>query len=264
MTRFYGREFLPQFFALILSALIIHSFFSLVIRPEANAQLHEAEQLNLAAPRTISILLKDYEQEACFILLFWSLGIIGLKVRDVHSQHKLLGSQYLKLDDGVSILPDDTKDHSRSLQSLGDDEKEALLPRVLLSALDRFGSSMDIRSAAEAAKNTSVSEADRLEAELSMVRYIAWAIPSIGFIGTVRGIGEALGKAGEAISGNIAGITESLGVAFNSTLVALMISILLMFLLHQLQLMQDRLVLGVDEYCERNLLARFRETSREK
>ena len=126
MTRFYGREFLPQFFALILSALIIHSFFSLVIRPEANAQLHEAEQLNLAAPRTISILLKDYEQEACFILLFWSLGIIGLKVRDVHSQHKLLGSQYLKLDDGVSILPDDTKDHSRSLQSLDDDEKEAL------------------------------------------------------------------------------------------------------------------------------------------
>ena len=48
-----------------------------------------------------------------------------------------------------------------------------------------------------------------------MIRYIVWAIPSIGFIGTVRGIGQALGQAHRAVEGDIVGVTASLGVAFS-------------------------------------------------
>jgi biopolymer transport protein ExbB/TolQ len=87
-----------------------------------------------------------------------------------------------------------------------------------------------------------------------MIRYIAWAIPSIGFIGTVRGIGAALGEAHKAVEGDIAGVTENLGVAFNSTFVALMISIVVMFLVHQLQLLQDRLVFDSQTYVDHNLI----------
>ena len=90
-----------------------------------------------------------------------------------------------------------------------------------------------------------------------MVRYIAWAIPSIGFIGTVRGIGEALGQAHKAVEGNIAGVTQSLGVAFNSTFIALLISIVLMFLLHQLQLQQERLVMETEGYVDQHLIQRL-------
>ena len=97
-------------------------------------------------------------------------------------------------------------------------------------------------------------ESDRLDSELSMVRYIAWAIPSIGFIGTVRGIGDALAQAYKAVEGDISGVTASLGVAFNSTFVALVLSIVLMFCLHQLQLTQERLVLDCQRYCDKRLL----------
>ena len=93
-----------------------------------------------------------------------------------------------------------------------------------------------------------------METELTIVRYIAWAIPSIGFLGTVRVIGTALGQAYQAVSGDIVGVTQSLGVAFNSTFVALVVSILLMFLLHQLQLLQDRLVLDCQNYCDARLI----------
>src|SRR3546814_16418854 len=77
---------------------------------------------------------------------------------------------------------------------------------------------------------------------LAMVRYIAWAIPSIGFIGTVRGIGQALGLAYKAVEGDITGVTSALGLAFNSTLIAMVLSIVLMFVLYQFQLTKDRLV----------------------
>ena len=97
-------------------------------------------------------------------------------------------------------------------------------------------------------------EAERLDSELSMVRYIAWAIPSIGFIGTVRGIGEALGQAYKAVEGDISGVTASLGVAFNSTFVALILSIIIMFCLHQLQLSQERLVLDCQRCADQQLL----------
>ena len=104
------------------------------------------------------------------------------------------------------------------------------------------------------------SEAERLDSELSMLRYIAWAIPAIGFIGTVRGIGDALSQAHKAVTGDISGVTEGLGVAFNSTLIALLLSILLMFLLQQLQQRQERLVLDSETYLDqtviRNLQAR--------
>ena len=83
----------------------------------------------------------------------------------------------------------------------------------------------------ETAHGVCESGAERLESELSMVRYIAWVIPSIGFIGTVRGIGEALGQAHKAVEGDIAGVTQSLGGAVNSTFIALLISIVLMLLL---------------------------------
>ena len=87
-----------------------------------------------------------------------------------------------------------------------------------------------------------------------MIRYLAWAIPSIGFIGTVRGIGRALSLAYQAVEGDITGVTESLGVAFNSTFVALLLSLVLMFLVHQLQLMQERLVLESESYCDDRLI----------
>ena len=87
-----------------------------------------------------------------------------------------------------------------------------------------------------------------------MIRYLIWAIPSIGFIGTVRGIGQALSQADQALAGNIAGMTNSLGIAFNSTLVALIISIFLMLLLHQLQRIQDGLIVDIRAYCETHIM----------
>ncbi|MCK5376047.1 MAG: MotA/TolQ/ExbB proton channel family protein, partial [Acidobacteria bacterium] len=129
-----------------------------------------------------------------------------------------------------------------------------LLPRALLAALHRFGATGSIQDASDTAHSTAETESERLDSELAMVRYIAWAIPSIGFIGTVRGIGAALGQAHRAVEGDITGVTLNLGVAFNSTFIALLISIVLMFLLHQLQLRQERLVLDTETYVDSHLI----------
>jgi biopolymer transport protein ExbB/TolQ len=169
-------------------------------------------------------------------------------------ERQFLNRPLLDVPGGTRILPEDTRQYSRPLQALPSSEREFLLPRTLLAALQRFGSTQNIQDVATAVKDVCETQADRLDSELSMIRYIVWAIPSIGFIGTVRGIGQALGQAHRAVEGDIVGVTMSLGVAFNSTFIALIISLFIMFIMHQLQLMQERLVLDAQSYCDINLM----------
>ena len=126
------------------------------------------------------------------------------------------------------------------------------------TAIQRFAATRNVQDSATSLRNVCESEGERLESELSTIRYIAWAIPSVGFIGTVRGIGAALSQANKAVEGDITGVTQSLGVAFNSTFIALVISIVLMFFIHQLQLMQERLVLDSESYGDLHLISRLR------
>jgi len=252
-------EFVYQLFALIIAIILVHAFYTTVIRPNAAQMIEEQNAAVAANPdhvreRHVSILIKDFEQEACFILGLWALAIMGFKTSQVLSERRLLEVDLVPVAEGMRILPEDTREFARQVQALPDDSQRMLLPRALLNALRRFRSTRSIQDVSTSTHTICESEADRLESELSMIRYISWAIPSIGFIGTVRGIGEALAQADKAVQGDIAGVTQSLGVAFNSTFIALLISIFLMFLVHQLQLLQERLVFDSENYCNDKLI----------
>ena len=248
-------EFIYQAIALIVAVIVVHLVYVTVVRPNADATLAaQAAQAQVekdfVPERSLYVVLRDYEQESCFILALWAMSIMGLKTRNSLRERRMLQQRYIEVTEGMSILPQDTREYSRPLQALPEQTRRNLLPRALLAALQRFASTSNVQDVSTAVRAVCETESDRLDSELAMVRYIAWAIPSIGFIGTVRGIGDALGQAYQAVEGNIAGVTESLGVAFNSTFVALVISIVVMFLMHQLQLVQERLVLDTQHYCD--------------
>ena len=248
-------EFVFQLFALIIAIIVVHAFYVSVVRPNAVEVIEEQNMMAAADPdyvrdRSIWVLIKDWDQESCFILMFWALAIMGYKSVRLSGERRLLEVDLVPVAEGMRILPEDTREFARQVQALPEDRQQMLLPRALLNALRRFSSTRSIQDVATSTHTICESEAERLDSELSMIRYISWAIPSIGFIGTVRGIGEALAQADKAVQGDIAGVTQSLGVAFNSTFIALLISIFLMFLVHQLQLMQERLVFDSESYCD--------------
>lgn len=259
MKQRMSSEFIYQLFALLIAVIVVHTVYVGAIRPSADAQLQQQAQLQaegqeVTTSRSLVIVIRDFEQEACFILLIWALAIMGYKgVRNVR-EREILERKLLDIPEGTTVLPEDAREHSRGLEALAEQEQDYLMPRTLLSALQRFATTGSIQAVSDTIKENCEVESDRLDSEMSMVRYIAWAIPSIGFIGTVRGIGDALGQAYKAVEGDISGVTASLGVAFNSTFVALVLSIIIMFCLHQLQLSQERLVLDCQRYADRRLL----------
>lgn len=259
MKKTYPTEFVFQTISLIMAIIVVHAIYVLLIRPQADSILAQQQAQmevdpNYVQERSVFVIIRDFEQESCFVLMIWAMAIMAYKGRDTLRERKLLQLDLVPVNEGTKILPEDAREYARQLESLPDSEQRLLLPRALLSALARFRATRNIQDVSTTAHAVAEAESERLDSELSMVRYIAWAIPSIGFIGTVRGIGDALAQAHRAVEGDIAGVTESLGVAFNSTFIALLISIVLMFLLHQLQLQQERLVLDTETYLDRHLI----------
>ena len=256
-------ELIYQVFSLLIAFIIIHAAYISVIRPHADEFLEQEHQMMLqdshyVQKRDFYVVIRDYEQEACFILMLWALAIMGFKGYQTWQENKLLNTDILKLPVNLPIGPEDTRTLLKRLQELPSHMQQYLLPRALRVSIQRFAATRNVHDSSTAMRDVCDSEAQRLETELSIIRYIAWAIPSVGFIGTVRGIGDALAQANRAMEGDITGVTESLGVAFNSTFIALVISIVLMFFIHQLQLLQERLVLDTENYCDENLISRMK------
>ncbi len=100
-----------------------------------------------------------------------------------------------------------------------------------------------------------------LDLRYNMIRYITWLIPSLGFIGTVIGIMLALNYAGDRANVEspemLYQVTERLGVAFSTTLVALVMAAILVFLQNLIQGREENMLNKSGQYCLDNLINRL-------
>lgn len=262
---FLSPDFIVQNVGLVVAIVAVALLYSTVIRPQARIDEALGERIQAtetggdtySPKRSIFIILKDYEQQVCLTLMIWASIIMGYKLMVVAREQKMLKVDFVPIEEGERIIPDDALDFYKDLNVAMERKKSwrnRLLPQVVLIGLHRFNSTRSIQDVVSAIRDRAELSAEEMESDLSLIRYIAWAIPSVGFIGTVRGIGDALGQAEQAIEGDISGVTNSLGLAFNSTLVALLLSIILMFMMHLLQSRQEGLILDVDAYCREKLV----------
>lgn len=258
-------DFLVPNIGLLASILLVESFFATMVRPrvaelEITQRLAAVQQSGDAVKvqdRSIYIIIKDPEQEVELILWLWATVILTYKLVQVGRERSLLRHDFIGVRQGERIIPEDALDRYKELKTSVEGTPrwhDRLLPDFLLAALHRFQATNSVQDAASAVKERAELVADNLDSELSLIRYIAWAIPAVGFIGTVRGIGDALTHAEEAIKGDLTGVISALGLAFNSTLVALILSMVLMYMLHMLQSRQEALILELQNYCREKLV----------
>lgn len=255
---------------LIASFIFVGTIYGIFIRPAANkADLASTYGVDAGTSfSSLYVILKDYEQQICLSLFLWAVMILIYKFILLKHETMTLGrfapeSEGLDSKPEVNLLqgePSITRQRAGQLcgeidaKSQAYDLRNKILPYVMARGLERYHITGSVPEATETIMGRLQVAAEQQESELSMLRYLVWAIPSIGFIGTVRGIGVALQRADEALQGDISGVTSALGVAFNSTLVALCISILLMLLIHLLQGGQEGLILRLQTFCREQLI----------
>ncbi|HXG13115.1 MAG TPA: MotA/TolQ/ExbB proton channel family protein [Gemmataceae bacterium] len=108
------------------------------------------------------------------------------------------------------------------------------------------------------------NDALAVENSYSLVRFICWAIPILGFLGTVLGITEAVaGVTPEILEQSLDKVTGGLAVAFDTTALALALTMILMFLTFLAERAEGAVLESVDAYVERELAHRFERTAGE-
>lgn len=105
---------------------------------------------------------------------------------------------------------------------------------------------------------------ERLHESYALVRTITWAVPIIGFLGTVIGITLAIANVTpEQLDTSLSQVTGGLAVAFDTTALALSLSLLLVFGSFLVQGAEQRILAQVEEYGIKRIACLFPRSGRQ-
>jgi hypothetical protein len=211
-------------------------------------------------PERLGRLLLGPEQIACYCCFTWGAFILLNRYLELRRQRRAFALGLLPTDEGSRILPEDARPLQRRLDALTG-RRPYILGNMIRMALNKFAISRSSADASEAVRTQAEVDLGRLVTSMATVHYLAWAIPALGFLGTVRGLSGALSMASkvddQSLNAFIAEATRHLNVAFDCTLVALVLSLGIMFLLHSVQRDEEALVIDCQQYCQEHLVNRL-------
>jgi biopolymer transport protein ExbB/TolQ len=196
----------------------------------------------------------------------WALFLLAAKFLRLGRERRILDQNLVATNSNGHIRPEDAAGALTALDEMRTASKaisESFLARRVERALRHFQSRRRSVEVVEFLATESRSDENRVDASYGLVRVFVWAVPTLGFIGTVIGIGAAVAgfsetlEAASSLDGmkeSIGLVTGGLGVAFDTTLLALVMSILIMFPTSAMQRIEEAFLSDVDEYCAEILI----------
>jgi biopolymer transport protein ExbB/TolQ len=203
-------------------------------------------------------LLLGPEQIVCYVFFVWSVLIFLGRYLEVRRQRRAFGLALLPIEEGSRILQEDARPLRRKVDQLVARHGPFILANMVRQALAKFAVSRSTDDVAATVKTQAEVDQGRLIAGMSTLNYLAWAIPAVGFFGTVRGLAGSMTLAGQG-GDQVKVATAHLTVAFDCTLVALALSVIVMYLIHVIQRDEDWLVTDCQQYCLEHLVNRIYE-----
>ena len=199
----------------------------------------------------------EYLETAMF---FVGMAGLILKALDIGRQSAALNHALLPPRAAEAQSPSDAQRLLGHLAQLPEGQHDDYLPRRLREALQSvlFAGSAD--KLGDELKYFSESDGARSHASYGLLRIIIWAIPILGFLGTVIGITMAIASLNpQALEDSLPTVTGGLGVAFDTTALALGLSMVLMFVQFFVDRMESRLLGAVDARAADELAGRFEQ-----
>lgn len=189
--------------------------------------------------------------------------IFFLGVGDVLHRRKSIKLQHQATE--VDLLPDGDVVLTRSeLQPIlkramdKGEEHPYYLCALIEQCILNYQANVSTSDAHDVLRSMVDMELHRVDLRYTLLRYVAWLIPTIGFIGTVVGIAQALGKLGSTASegamDSMSAVTSSLALAFNTTIIALVLSAVIVWLVQFTQQREEEIINANSDYCLRNLV----------
>ncbi len=199
----------------------------------------------------------EYVEVAMF---FVGLAALVIKGAGIRSQRRDIDAEWLEPIPEGGQNPADAQTLAASLieaDGKGDAEQSSYLVRRLREALDLVVRTGSADTLEDHLKYLSDLDAARAAQSYGLVRFVIWAIPIMGFLGTVIGITDAIACLSPSQLDNMTGVVSGLGTAFDTTAIALGLSMVLMLMQFIVDRTEQGLLGEVDEAAWSTLAGRF-------
>ncbi|MGB7346318.1 MAG: MotA/TolQ/ExbB proton channel family protein [Pirellulaceae bacterium] len=200
-------------------------------------------------------------------LMFWALAILVLKWLNLKKQKEAMLLDVLPTEVSQEITITSIDGFIDHINELPGASADTFLVNRVIRGIEHFRVR---RSAAETVtmmESQSAIDANNVAGSYTILKVFIWSLPILGFIGTVMGVSQAVASLGTGMnSGGMDGMKDSLnmvfgglGTAFDTTLLALIMSMLVKIPASAIQKSEEDLITSVDEYCNENLLRRLND-----
>jgi biopolymer transport protein ExbB/TolQ len=232
------------------ASIVFIAFFSIVLPGDSRIAhlIFDIHSPHFPYPFTI--------QNGEHILLFLGLGELYVRWR---SASKELGfvKMHLLPEDAETVLESGDLGPIRKRVAGLSNQQNGILPSLIEVSILQFQSGRSVDQTVAVMNSNLELIQHRVDLSYSIIRYIAWLIPTLGFIGTTIGIGSALASVPTSGDIDMPALARQLSVGFDCTMVALAESAILVFFLY---IIQEKEELGVNlagSYTLRNLINRL-------
>ncbi|NIL98833.1 MAG: hypothetical protein GTO53_12900 [Planctomycetales bacterium] len=202
------------------------------------------------------------------LLMCWSFAILALKARQLSRQKSAMMLDLLPTELSAEITLDKLDSFVSHILSLPGEARQSILVNRVLRGIEHFRVRKSAAETVTMMESQSAIDASNVASSYTIVKVFIWAMPILGFIGTVMGVSSAVSGLSSTLenASDVSAVTESmkgvfggLGTAFDTTLLALIMSLMVKIPTSTLQKNEDGLVTVADEYCNENLLRRLND-----
>ena len=202
----------------------------------------------------------------------WGIGFLALKLVKLRHQQSALKLDVLPVDIAREVTKENVGSFIQHVYALPMKLRDSLMVNRIRKALELFENRQVNAEVSTMMSNQSNIDSARIGGSYTLVKVFIWAIPILGFIGTVIGLSDAIGNfrgvmSPEAVKDptllmkSMGGVTSGLATAFDTTLLALVYSIILSLPMSSLQKLEEDNLTNVDAYCNDNVLPRLNDGS---
>ncbi len=190
------------------------------------------------------------------VLFCCAMGALLGKVLGQLGERKVFRRELLPAWNGQPVPVTEAASLKMGLQKLG--WQKTKLVRRVVAILDFVRSRGSANQLDDQIRALSDNDAIGLEGSYAFIRLIIWAIPILGFVGTVLGITGAIsGVTPEVLEKSLSTVTDGLALAFDTTALALGLTMILMFVNSSVDRLEQRGLEAVDSYVDEHLAHRF-------
>jgi hypothetical protein len=235
----------------LLTAVVVIALLTKVLPPSAAAILLDINRSTY--PFTV--------QNILWLAFFAGLGELSIRWRAGRLEASQIDRGYLPEDEETVLRPGEDLTPIYQKVRASKYRETCFVPRLIERCVLGFNISHSADQTNSLLNSSLELYLHEIDLRYNIIRYVTWLIPSLGFIGTVIGIMLALNYAGDRANVESADmlyqVTERLGVAFSTTLLALVMASILVFIQNVVQGREENALNKAGQYCLDNLINRL-------